>query len=57
MPWTWMLLAVAATGLAWVVFLLQRDPRRNEDRCPYRIGTDRVDCVGPCETEPPCLFL
>ena len=49
------LVSLALLAYAWVLWELFRAPRVDEDRCPYRVGTDRVDCGGPCEERPPCL--
>jgi hypothetical protein len=57
MGWMWVLSGLVAAVIAGLVWQLRRAPSVDEERCPYKIGTDRIDCGGPCEPEPPCQFV
>jgi hypothetical protein len=57
MEWTWALSGLTVTVIAGLLWQLNRAPTVDEERCPYKVGTDRIDCGGPCELEPPCRFV
>jgi len=54
----WFLLAVPFAGVAFVLIGLCRMSAVHRDRCPFRVGMDRIDCACPCEPHaPPCHFV
>jgi hypothetical protein len=54
MAWAWTLLGLAVIAISFFLWRHQRAPSVNKDLCPYKIGTDKIDCGEPCEIEPPC---
>jgi len=57
MDLAWLLLAAPFAGIVFVLVGLGRASAVNHDRCPYKVGVDRVECSRPCEPHPPCHFV
>jgi hypothetical protein len=57
MDLSWFLLAVPLAGVVFVVVGLCRTSSAYRERCPFRVGTDRIECACPCQAHPPCHFV
>jgi hypothetical protein len=57
MDLAWLLLAAPFAGIVFVLVGLGRASAVNHDRCPFKVGVDRVECSRPCEPHPPCHFV
>ncbi len=52
-----MITCAALGAVAMILWLGGRGQPVDEEHCPYRVGTDRVGCTGPCERPLPCRPL
>lgn len=57
MGWIGLILAASCAAVLLVVWRFVRASAVNHDRCPFKVGVDRIDCVRPCESDPPCRHL